>query len=168
MRLPDAARVAFYHKDFFATPMGVWAQAAMREPSTWNVGERELMAALVAKWNSCAFCIGAHRAVAAKEIQESIVDAALGDFRSAPISDSLKVTLAFLEILTLRPMELTAEDARAVLHAGVSPEALMDAIAVCTLFSIVTRYADALDFAVPTASAFDRAANMLLKRGYAS
>lgn len=24
MRLPDAARVAFYHRDFFATPLGAW------------------------------------------------------------------------------------------------------------------------------------------------
>jgi uncharacterized peroxidase-related enzyme len=168
MRLPDAARVAFYHRDFFASPMGAWTQAAMRGPSTWSVGERELMAAMVAKWNSCAFCMGAHGAVAAKEIQRSAVDAALGDFRTAPISESLKATLAFLEILTLRPMELTAEDASTVLHAGVSTEALMNAVAVCALFSIVTRYADALDFAVPTANEFDRAASMLLKRGYAS
>jgi uncharacterized peroxidase-related enzyme len=168
MRLPDAARVAFYHKDFFATPMGVWTQAAMRGPSAWSVSERELMAALVAKWNSCAFCVGAHGAVAAKEIQRSAVDAALVDFRAAPVSESLKATLAFLEILTLRPMELTAEDARVVLHAGVSSKALRDAIAVCALFSIVTRYADALDFAIPTADEFDRAASMLLKRGYAS
>jgi uncharacterized peroxidase-related enzyme len=148
--------------------MGMWTQAAMRGPSTWSVAERELIAALVAKWNSCAFCMGAHGAVAAKEIQRPTVDAALSDFRIAPISEKLKATLAFLEILTLRPMELTAEDARAVLHAGVSTEALMDAIAVGALFSIVTRYADALDFAVPTANEFDRAASMLLKRGYAS
>jgi uncharacterized peroxidase-related enzyme len=168
MRLPDAARVAFYHKDFFATPMGVWTQAAMRGPSIWSVGERELMAALVAKWNSCAFCVGAHGAVAAKEIQRPRVDAALADFRAAPISERLKATLGFLEIMTLRPMELSAGDAKAVLHAGVSAEALTDAIAVGALFSIVTRYADALDFAVPTAYEFDRAANMLLKRGYAS
>src|SRR6185312_885992 len=62
IRLPDAARVAFYHKNFFGTPMGAWTQAAMRGPSTWSVGERELMAAMVAKWNSCAFCVGAHGA----------------------------------------------------------------------------------------------------------
>jgi uncharacterized peroxidase-related enzyme len=168
MRLPDAARVAFYHRDFFATPLGAWTQAAMRGPSTWSVSERELMAALVAKWNSCAFCVGAHGAVAAKEIQRSAVDAALVDFRAAPISESLKATLTFLEILTLRPMELTAEDARVVPHAGVSIEALTDAMAVGALFSIVTRYADTLDFAVPTANEFNRAASMLLKRGYAS
>ena len=168
MRLPDAARVAFYHKDFFAAPMGTWTQAAMRGPSKWSVSERELMAALVAKWNSCVFCIGAHGAIAAKEIQQSAVDAALADFRAAPISENLKATLGFLEILTLRPTQLTAEDARAVLHAGVSTDALIDAIAVCALFSTITRYADALDFAVPTANEFDRAASMLLKRGYAS
>ncbi|MGC1354722.1 MAG: hypothetical protein WA851_02795 [Xanthobacteraceae bacterium] len=168
MRLPDAARVAFYHKDFFAAPMGVWTQAAMRGPSKWSIGERELMAALVAKWNSCAFCVGAHGAIAAKEIQRSAVDAVLADFRAAPIPESLRATLGFLEILTLRPTELTAEDARAVLHAGVSTDALIDAIAVCALFSIITRYADALDFAVPTANEFDGAAGMLLKRGYAS
>jgi hypothetical protein len=65
-----------------------------------------------------------------KRIQQSAVDAVLVEFRAAPISESLKATLAFLEILTQRPMELTTEDARAVLHAGASTEALMDAIAV--------------------------------------
>ena len=168
MSLPDAARVALYHKDFFGAPLGAWTQAAaMRGPSGWSIGERELMAALVAKWNSCAFCVGAHGAVAAKEMERSAVDAALVDFRAAPICESLKATLAYLEILTLRPMELTTEDARAVLHAGVSAEALMDSIAVCALFSIVTRYADALEFGVPTANEFDRTASMLLRRGYA-
>lgn len=44
MRLPDAARVAFYHKGFFGAPMGAWTQAAMRGPSEWSVSERELMA----------------------------------------------------------------------------------------------------------------------------
>ncbi len=126
------------------------------------------MAALVAKWNSCVFCVGAHGAIAAKEIQRSAVDAVLADFRAASIPESVKATLGFLEILTLRPTELTADDARAVLHAGVSIDALIDAIAVYALFSTITRYADALDFAVPTANEFDRAASMLLKRGYAS
>ena len=168
MRFPDAARVAFYHKDYFGAPMGAWTQAAMRGPSAWSVGERELMAALVAKWNACRFCVDAHGAVAAKETPRSVVDAALADFRVAPISERLRATLAFLETLTLRPMELTTEDAKAVLRAGVDAQALTDAIAVGAVFAIVTRYADALDFALPTAREFERAAGMLLKRGYAS
>jgi uncharacterized peroxidase-related enzyme len=168
MRLPDAARVALYHKDFFGVPMGAWTQATMRGPGPWSVGERELMAAMVAKWNACTFCEGAHGAVAAKQMRRPSVDAALADFRAAPISETLKAALAFLEIMTLRPAELTPEHARAVLDAAVSAEALTDAIAVGAIFNIVTRYADALDFALPTADEFERAAGMLLKRGYAS
>jgi uncharacterized peroxidase-related enzyme len=168
MRLPDAARVAFYHKDFFSSPMGAWTQAAMRGPSVWSVGDRELMAALIAKWNSCDFCVGAHGAVAAKQIERSLVDTALADFRAAPISGGLKATLEFLEAMTLRPTELTAGSAAAVLEAGVSAQALEDAIAVGAIFNIITRYANALDFTLPTPSEFDRAASMLLKRGYAS
>ena len=165
MRLPDAARVAFYHKDFFGTPMG---QAAMRGPSPWSVAERELMACMVAEWNACAFCVGVHGAVAAKEMQRPAVDEVICDFHAAPISGRLKSALAFLEVMTLRPKDLKAEHAKAALSAGVSAQALIDAIAVGALFSIVTRYADALDFAMPTPEEFERAANMLLKRGYAS
>src|SRR5258708_12501346 len=73
MRLPDAARVAFYHKDFFGRPMGAWTQAAMRGPSAWSVGDRELMADLVAKWNSCDFSVGPHGAAPAKDIQRTLV-----------------------------------------------------------------------------------------------
>lgn len=168
MRLPDAARVAFYHKNFFSAPLGAWTQAAMRGPSAWSVGERELMAAMVAKWNSCAFCVGAHGAVAAKTMTRPVVDAALADFRSAPITEALQGTLAFLEIMTLRPMDLSADSAREALRSGVTNEALQDAAAVAAVFNIITRYADALNFAMPTAAEFDRAADMLLKRGYAS
>lgn len=168
MRLPDAARVAFYHKNFFGAPMSGWLQAAMRGPSPWSVGERELMAAMVAKWNSGAFCMGAHGAVAAKVMERPLIDAVLADFRSAPISKTLRGALAFLEIMTLRPMELSPEHATAAIRSGVTADALKDAIAVATLFNIVTRYADALDFAMPSAEEFDRAAGMLLKRGYVS
>jgi hypothetical protein len=67
--------------------------------------------------------------------------------------------------MTLRPDQLKAEHARAALNAGLSPQALTDAIAVGAVFNIVTRDANALDFAMPTPEEFDRAANMLLKRG---
>lgn len=166
MRLPDAARVALYHRDF-SRPLGTWTQATMRGPSPWTVGERELMAAVVARWNSCTFCLGAHRAIATKELSPAVVAAVLADFRTAPIGVGLKVTLAFLETLTLSPERLTPDAARSVLLAGVSAEALADAIAVASLFAIITRYADALDFEIPTPEEFDRAGDMLFKRGYA-
>lgn len=167
MRLPDAARVALYHKEFFSAPLGAWTQSAMRGPGAWSIGERELMAAMVAKWNSCAFCVGAHGAVAAKIMKRPVVEAVLKDFRSAPITEALRETLTFLEIMTLRPMELSPQHATRALRSGVTAEALREAAAVAALFNIITRYAGALDFAIPSAPEFDRAAGMLLKRGYA-
>jgi AhpD family alkylhydroperoxidase len=140
----------------------------MRGPTPWSIDERELMAAMVAKWNSCPFCVGAHGAVAAKTMERRLVDAVVADYRSAPISEALKAALGFLEIITLRPAELSGDHAKAALRAGVSAQALKDAVAVAALFNIVTRYANALDFAMPSASEFDRTAVILLKRGYSS
>lgn len=167
MRLPDAARVAFYHTGFFNGSLGAWSQKTMRGSSEWTVSERELMAAMVAKWNSCTFCVGAHRAIASKGMPRELVDEALGDYRSAALPEGLKATLRFLEKLTLTPTEVKPDDAGEVLRAGVGPGALEDAIAVTSIFGIVTRYADALAFAMPSDAEFDKAGDMLLKRGYA-
>ncbi|HTN63593.1 MAG TPA: hypothetical protein VL147_18895 [Devosia sp.] len=167
MRLPDAARVAFYHKAFFNGSMGAWTQKALRGPSAWTVGERELMAAMVAKWNSCPFCVGAHGAIAAKEMSRHLVNEALGNYRTVELPVGLKATLVFLEKLTLNPAEVTIADARGVLDAGVTRDALEGAIAVASIFAIITRYANALAFAIPSEAEFDKAGDMLLKRGYA-
>jgi alkylhydroperoxidase family enzyme len=69
--------------------------------------------------------------------------------------------------MTERPGDLSSEHAKATLRSGVAVEALIDAIAVGKLFNIIARYANALDFAVPSGNEFDRAAGMLLIRGYA-
>lgn len=92
----------------------------------------------------------------------------LDDYRSAPISEGLKATLAFLERMTLAPDALTPDDARAVLAAGVSKAALEDAIEVAYLFNIYDRLADAMGWHVPDEGSpyYDGAAAMLLKRGY--
>lgn len=51
----DVVKLAKYRPDFYGMPMGVVVQEAMRGPSKWSVGDRELMAALVSKLNHCAF-----------------------------------------------------------------------------------------------------------------
>ena len=167
MRLPDAARVAFYHKDFVGPALSAWTQETMRGPSEWSIGERELMGAMVAKWNSCPFCIGAHRAIAIRGVEASVADACLTDYRTAPISEALRATLAVLETMTLHPEQLHGADMKEAMAAGVTQAQLKDAAAVGALFNIITRYANALDFTIPTDPEFDKAATMMLKRGYA-
>jgi alkylhydroperoxidase family enzyme len=96
------------------------------------------------------------------------VDAVLADYRAAPISAGLKTTLAYLEIMTLRPEKLTEGDARAVLDNGISAESLTDAIAIGSVFNLIARYASALDFSVPTPARLHRLAETLVKVGYPS
>jgi alkylhydroperoxidase family enzyme len=64
------------------------------------------------------------------------------DWRTAPVTPKLRATLGFLEKLTLQPEDVAREDADAVRAAGVSDEALIDAIHVCALFSMIVRLAD--------------------------
>lgn len=167
IRLPDAARVAFYRQDFAGPSIGAWTQKTMRGPSGWSVSERELMAAMVATWNSCPFCVGAHTAVAVRGMDKEAAEAALADYRTAPIPDKLKAALVFIEKMTRTPEDLNKEDARSALKAGLTMSELEDAAAVASLFAIVTRYANALDFDIPAPDNFDKAAGMLLRRGYA-
>ena len=72
--------------------------------------------------------------------------------------------LGFLEKLTLRPQELGPDDATTVRAAGVSDEALVDAIHVAALFNMIVRMADSLGWDVPTwESCLDRGEAMLAR-----
>jgi uncharacterized peroxidase-related enzyme len=167
MRLPDAARAVFYHKDFFGDPMSLWTHMAMRGDSAWTVAERELMAAMTAKWNACPFCVGAHSAIAAQVLGKPVVQTALDTVQQANLPPKLQVTLTFLQALTQTPDTLAADQARVVLREGVTPEALEDAIAASVLFNITARCASALDYEMLDDNGFDRAAKRMLVQGYA-
>jgi alkylhydroperoxidase family enzyme len=89
------------------------------------------------------------------------------DWRTAPVSPELRATLGFLEKLTLRPGDVSREDADAIRAAGVSDDALVDAIHVCALFSMIVRLADSLGWDVPSYESFAERADSMLASGYA-
>jgi uncharacterized peroxidase-related enzyme len=90
----------------------------------------------------------------------------LEDWRSAPISDKLKAMLGYLEKLTTNPDEIGPEDVLPLRSAGIEDEAILEAIHVCVVFSLIARLADALDFKMPSAFANGRSAKMYLRLGY--
>jgi alkylhydroperoxidase family enzyme len=94
------------------------------------------------------------------------VQAALDDWRTAPVDERTRAMLGFLEKLTLAPETVTAADARALRDAGLSESAIEDAIQVCVLFSVYDRLADSFKFHIPDDRGFEISAEMLLKRGY--
>ncbi|MFF0454177.1 carboxymuconolactone decarboxylase family protein [Nocardia africana] len=164
--LPDAAKLVFYRPEFYGTRAKAFTHAAMRGPSEWSVADRELMAAYVSKVNASAFCVGAHSATAGRAYaDEAKVRAVLDDPDSAPIDAGLRETLLLLGKLT-RDGEVAADDVRKVLSAGVSPQQVEDALAVCAAFNTTNRLADAFGFDVLNPDGFDAGAKFLLKRGY--
>lgn len=165
-RVVDAVRVITYRPDFYGNPMKRLTHEAMRGPSPWSVGDRELMAAFVSKVNECEFCIKAHSAVAERAYRDRAkVFAVLSDLETAPIEEPLRATLRMLAKLT-REHAVDADDMRAVLAAGASYQQIEDALAVCFAFNTTDRLADALKFAVPGPKTFEAGAKFLLARGY--
>jgi uncharacterized peroxidase-related enzyme len=164
--VPDAAKLVFYRPDFYGTLAKKFTHEAMRGPSAWTVADRELMAAYVSKVNDSAFCIGAHTATAGQAYGNGAkVQAVLADVDSAPIEDGLRATLRMLGKLT-REGTVSADDMREVLAAGVSPQQIRDALAVCAAFNTTDRLADAFGFEVLSPEGFEAGAKYLLKRGY--
>lgn len=54
-RVPDILRVLFYRPHLFGKHFSVCLDRALRGPSEWSVGERELFAAFVSRKNQCPF-----------------------------------------------------------------------------------------------------------------
>jgi uncharacterized peroxidase-related enzyme len=97
---------------------------------------------------------------------EAVVRAVLADYRTAPISEELRAMLGFLEKLTLQPAEVGPEDVAPLRAAGLTDEAIEDAVHICANFNIINRIADSLGFDTATRDVYDGSARMLLRDGY--
>ncbi|WP_067974281.1 carboxymuconolactone decarboxylase family protein [Mycolicibacter icosiumassiliensis] len=159
----DAVKLAFYRPEFYGG--GPLTNEAMRGPSAWTIGERELMAAYLSKVNDCPFCVAAHTATSNLCYGDETAAATLADLDTAPIPEELRATLGLLGKLT-REHRVAPDDVRAVLAAGVTPEQVRDALAVSLVFNITDRLANAFDFEVASPAAMAAGARHLVKRGY--
>jgi len=160
----DAVKLALYRRDFYGA--GDLTHEAMRGPSEWSVGDRELMAAFVAQSVKSPFCVAAHSATSSLWYHDSAkVTATLADLDTAPIEEPLRATLHLLGKLTSEHA-IDTEDMRGVLAAGVSPTQIEDALAVGLAFGITARLANAFDFDLASPAAMTAGAKHLLRRGY--
>ena len=69
--------------------------------------------------------------------------------------------------MTLAPDRLTRRDTAVVRAAGVSRQALVDAVYVCALFNMIVRLADSFGWAVPDWDRLLQRAPAMLEGGYA-
>jgi alkylhydroperoxidase family enzyme len=97
---------------------------------------------------------------------DELTQAVLADPDTAPISATLRAALGLVRKLTLAPEEVGADDLRATLEAGVSEDAVIDAMYVCFAFNLIDRVADALGFDLMDEEGYRRGAQVLLRFGY--
>jgi alkylhydroperoxidase family enzyme len=96
---------------------------------------------------------------------ENVVRQVLDDYTTAP-DPRLRAALCLINTLALTPAAVTSADVKPLFDAGVSRQAVADAIYVCFLFSTYTRLADTLGWEVPSQGSFEASARILLTRGY--
>jgi alkylhydroperoxidase family enzyme len=96
---------------------------------------------------------------------KELVNAVLRDGPDAPVSVELKAALRLTSIMTLEP-DRVAEPVAAMRAIGMSDQKIRDAVDVCFIFNTIDRLADSFSFALPGEESHDKAAQILLKRGY--
>jgi uncharacterized peroxidase-related enzyme len=167
--LPDDAALlqVFQAYPGYAKPLIDYHELVMRGPSPFTAGERELIAAYVSGVNSCGYCHGVHTATAqAFGVAPGLLEAALADLDSAPVSDKLRPVLRYVGKLTATPAKMTRADADAVLAAGWEETALYHAVLVCALFNFMNRMVDGLGITAG-ADYYATSGNRLHEIGYA-
>jgi uncharacterized peroxidase-related enzyme len=165
--VPGPIAVMSYRRDFFGKYFASILQMAMRRTRAWRKGDVEMFAAFVSQQNQCAYCRGDHSAVAVLALNDrDLIQAALGNWRSAPVTEPQRAMLGFLEKLTLHPSTLRENDIQQLRDAGLSDQAVEEAIRVCFALTVINRLADALDFEVPSDASTERAARILFMAGY--
>jgi uncharacterized peroxidase-related enzyme len=147
-------------------PLGELTEAAMRGPSPFSQGQRELIAAYVSGLNACVYCHGTHVAVAeACGVAPDLVKALLADIETAPLEAKMKPVLRYARKLTLSPARVTEADAAAVYGAGWGDDALYATALVTALFNFYNRLVDGVGLDLPDGYV-PEAAKRLSSKGY--
>ena len=167
VRVPDVLRIILHRSEFFGQPYYIWTQSIMRGPSEWSIGQRELFAAFTSHLNKCQYCLGHHKATSVQALgDERLIQAILEDWNTAPIDEKTKLMLGFLRKLTLEPFHITVAEIVPLRAAGLSDDAIEDAIHICANFNMINRLADAFGFELPSPKGLARSTEILLTRGY--
>ncbi|MGO9401569.1 MAG: carboxymuconolactone decarboxylase family protein [Xanthobacteraceae bacterium] len=146
--------------------MGELTEVAMRGPSPFTQGQRELIAAYVSGLNSCTDCHTTHAGVAAAfGVEPDLFNVLLSDIDLAPVEERIKPILRYARKLTLSPAHMTEADAAAIYDAGWGDDALYSTVLVTALFNFYNRLVDGVGLALPEGYVVE-AAKRLSTQGY--
>lgn len=130
-------------------PLCELAEVAMRGPSPFTQGQRELIAAYISGLNGCNYCHTTHAGAAAFGVEPGLFNLLLTDIDLAPVEDRMKQILRYARKLTLSPARMTETDAASLYEAGWGDDALYSTVLVTALFNFYNRLVDGVGLALP-------------------
>src|SRR3954449_6089082 len=107
--------------------------------------EREMIAVVVSMANGCLYCLVAHGASLRVAWGDPVMaDRITLDWRRAEgLSERQRAICAFVERLTLRPVETTQADLEALREQGLSEHDAWDVIEIAAMYNFTNRLAQA-------------------------
>lgn len=152
-----------------ALPLSQLAEVLLRGDNSLTRGERELIAAYVSSLNDCHFCMSSHSAFAALQLPDgwTVVDGALRDPSSAPVSKRVRALLAIAGEVQRGGRAVTTETVASAREAGASDVEIHDAVLIAAAFCMFNRYVDGLGtFAPPERDDYLPMAERIVESGY--
>lgn len=97
----------------------------------------------------------------------ALVDAVLDDSRTAPLDAAHRALFVFVEKVCKDSTSVRREDVQAVVAAGMTEDAVYDAITVCALFQFYNTWIDATGVHDMPAAAYVTSGQRIASHGYA-
>jgi uncharacterized peroxidase-related enzyme len=107
-----------------------------------GAADRELIAVVVSQANGCLYCLVAHGAALRTELGDPVLGERISyDWRRAGLDSRRTAICVYAEKLTLNPRELTRDDLRSLLDAGLTLEEAWDVAEVAAMYNFTNRMA---------------------------
>jgi uncharacterized peroxidase-related enzyme len=143
-KLSNIMRVQSLNAEAMARHLELYVTLMFGE-SALTRAERELVAVVVSSANRCQYCVNHH----AEPLRlfwkdDERVDAAIRDWRDAPLSSRGRALAAYADKLTRAPGDVTEEDVAALRAEGFSDRDILDVNMIAAYFNFVNRVAAGL------------------------
>jgi uncharacterized peroxidase-related enzyme len=116
---------------------------ALHEPTEGlSAADRELVAVVVSSANRCLYCLVAHGQALREELGDPVLGERIAfDWRRAGLDARRTAIAAYAEKLTLEPRELSEDDLRSLLDAGLTTEEAWDVAEIASMYNFTNRMA---------------------------
>lgn len=116
---------------------------SLHEPSeNLSAADREMIAVVVSQANGCLYCLVAHGAALRLALGDPVLGERIAfDWRRAGLDPRRSAICAYAEKLTVTPREITQQDLRSLLDAGLTLEEAWDVAEIASMYNLTNRMA---------------------------